>query len=351
MSASESAPSSHDSGASDPERAGSLAAYRVAERHIIEDVLRALLECEHQGQAASDERLAGLTAAPRETVLKALARASVAGLTENERQGWRLTPPGRDIAVRVMRAHRLIETHLARESSLPPSRWHAVAHEAEHGLTRDEVNRLADRLDNPRFDPHGDPIPTRDGLIPEPEGQPLLSWRLEEPGVIAHVEDEPPQLFARLVASGLFAGMRFDLVARRGGACVLRVEGRAVELPGELAAMVRVRPLFDAERPPQAGARRLSDIPRGGRARVLRLLPGCIGRERSRLLDLGFVPGSLIEHALQSPFSGPAAFRLRGTLVALRRSQADQVLVLPEPAGEANVPSSPVQIEPTQAAS
>ena len=351
MSASDSELPSHDSGgASDPGRAGSLAAYRVAERHIIEDVLRALLECEYQGQAASDERLAGLTAASREIVLKALARASVADLIEYTTDGWHLTAAGRDIAVRVMRAQRLIETRLARESSLPPSSWHTVAHEAEHALSREEVNRLADRLDNPRFDPHGDPIPTRDGKIPESEGQPLLSWRLEKPGVIAHVEDEPPQLFARLVACGLFAGMRFDLVARRGGACVLHLEGRAVELPGELAAMVRVRPLLEAERAPQAGALRLSDIPRGGRARVLRLLPGCIGRERSRLLDLGFVPGSLIEHALQSPFNGPAAFRLRGTLVALRRPQADQVLVLPEPAGEAAVPANPLRVDPTESA-
>ncbi len=336
---SSSSPESASAGqAPDPVSHGdsALAAYRVAERHVIEDVLRALLECEHQGQAASDERLAGLMVAPRETVLKALARASEAGLTENAREGWRLAPAGRDIAVRIMRAHRLIETRLARESSLPPSRWHEVAHAAEHALTRDEVNRLADHLDNPRFDPHGDPIPTRDGLVPEPEGQPLLSWSLEEPGVISHLEDEPPQLFARLVASGLFAGMRFELVARRGGACVLRVEGRAVELPGELAAMVRVRPLLASERPTAAGARRLSDLPRGGSGKVLRLLPGCIGRERSRLLDLGFVPGSHIEHALQSPFNGPAAFRLRGTLVALRRQQADQVLVLPEtPAGSA----------------
>lgn len=323
--------------------AEALAAYRVAERHTIEDLLRALLECEHQGQSASDERLAGLVATSRAVVLKALARAAAAGLTENAREGWRLTAAGRDIAVRIMRAHRLIETRLARESSVPPSRWHDVAHAAEHALTREEVNQLADRLDNPRFDPHGDPIPTRDGLIPEVEGQPLLSWRLEESGVIAHLEDEPAPLFARLVAMGLFAGMRFAVTGRRRDAWLLDVEGREIELPGELAAMVRVRPLFSSERPAPRDAIRLSDLPRGGCAEVVTLLPGCIGRERSRLLDLGFVPGSRIEHALQSPFNGPAAFRVRGTLVALRRPQADQVLVVP---GSASGKQSPVAVAP-----
>ncbi|MBE2216284.1 MAG: FeoA domain-containing protein [Opitutaceae bacterium] len=306
---------------------------RLAERHEVEDLLRALFECEHHGHAASDARLAGLTGASRASVLKTLARASAAGLAENAEDGWQLTPAGRDIAVLIMRAHRLIETQLARESSVPPSRWHEVAHAHEHGLTRDEVNRLADRLDNPRFDPHGDPIPTREGRIPEPEGQPLLSWRLEETGVIAHLEDEPPSLFAHLVATGLFAGMRFRVAERRPDASVLLVEGRSITLPAELAAMVRVRPLLESETPPPAAAIRLSDLPRGAAADVVTLLPGCIGGERSRLLDLGFVPGSRLEHALQSPFNGPAAFRVRGTLIALRREQAEQVLVVPAAAG------------------
>lgn len=299
----------------------------------MEDLLRALFECEHHGHSASDARLTGLTGASRESVLKSLARARAVGLAENAADGWQLTPAGRDIALLIMRAHRLIETQLARESSLPPSRWHEVAHASEHGLTREEVNRLADRLDNPRFDPHGDPIPTRDGRIPGPEGQPLLSWLLDETGVIAHLEDEPPALFARLVATGIFAGMRFRLTERRPEASVLQVEGRAITLPTELAAMVRVRALLPSEAPPPAAAIRLSDLPRGGAADVVTLLPGCIGGERSRLLDLGFVPGSRIEHALQSPFNGPAAFRVRGTLIALRREQADQVLVVPASVG------------------
>lgn len=322
------------SGGSEPARSADpgrdrLAGLRPAERRELEDVLRALFECEHHGHPASDARVAGLTGSPRESVLRSLARASASGLAENLEDGWALLPAGREIAVRIMRAHRLIETRLARESSVPPSRWHEVAHAAEHELTRDEVNRLADRLDNPRFDPHGDPIPTREGRIPEPEGQLLLSWRLDDTGVIAHLEDEPPALFARLVATGLFAGMRFRLVQRGAAASVLTVEGRTVTLPAELAAMVRVRALLPSEKAPPSGAARLSDLARGASAEVVTLLPGCIGGERSRLLDLGFVPGSRIEHALQSPFNGPAAYRLRGTLIALRREQADQVLVVP----------------------
>jgi DtxR family Mn-dependent transcriptional regulator len=240
-----------------------------------------------------------------------------------------------------MRAHRLVETRLARESGLRPERWHQHAHTAEHRLSRDEVNRLADHLDNPRFDPHGDPIPTREGNWPGVGGRPLLSWTPETRGVIDHVEDEPPALFARLARAGVYAGMRFTLHDIHPAGCRLTIEARTFDLPLELAAMIRVRPPLDSEKPVPTGACRLSDIGPGpgpgdsadadadadASADVLLLLPGCIGAERSRLLDLGFVPGSRIEYALQSPFHGPAAFRVRGTLVALRREQADQVLV------------------------
>ena len=100
-------------------------------------------------------------------------------------------------------------------------------------------------------------------------------------------------------------------------------------LAAELAALIRVRLPLSNEGEPPAGACRLCDIPRGAAATVITLLPGCIGAERSRLLDLGFVPGSRIEHELDSPLNGPAAYRLRGTLIALRQTQARQVLVQP----------------------
>lgn len=320
-------------------------AWRDAEREIVEDILRALLECEYQRHTATDEHLAGLVGTSRETVLLALARAGEAGLVTTSsttsvpfpgsapaiatEHGWTLQPAGREIALLIMRAHRLVETRLARESGLQPERWHALAHAAEHRLTPDEVNRLADQLDNPRFDPHGDPIPTREGRWPGAEGRALLAWNPGVSGVIEHIEDEPPSLFARLAQDGIYAGMRFTLHALKPTACHLTIEARDYELPLALAAMIRVRPPLDSEQPVPPSASRLSDLAPGHAANVLLLLPGCIGAERSRLLDLGFVPGSRIEYALQSPFHGPAAYRVRGTLIALRREQADQVLITP----------------------
>ncbi|MFA6290017.1 MAG: metal-dependent transcriptional regulator [Opitutaceae bacterium] len=310
-----------------------LSALKSAERVAVEDVLRALLECEYRRQPAGEAQLGALGGLARVAGLRALAQAKEAGLAEETAQAWQLTEAGRVMAVRLMRAHRLTETKLARTTSLPAEEWHGHANQVEHVMSADEVDRLADALGHPRFDPHGDPIPTRDGNFPAPEGQALMSWPGGRPGVMSHIEDEPPVLFAKLAARGIFAGMRFVRVEPAGadaaGGCELVVEGSRETLDAELAALIRVRmPLFDEGETP-AGACRLSDIVRGAAAEVLALLPGCIGAERSRLLDLGFVPGSRIEHELDSPLHGPAAYRVRGTLIALRKSQAAQVLVLP----------------------
>lgn len=303
---------------------------RSHQRKAVEDVLRALLECEYRNQRASEAQVADYVGVSTAEVSETLSIATDYRLVTRSNSEWRLTATGKPAAVRVMRAHRLIETHLARESSVPAPRWHQVAHSSEHDLSDEDVNRLADELNNPRFDPHGDPIPTRDGGLPEPEGVALLGWTGTDQVAISHIEDEPPKLYAKLAKLGVAAGDRAHLLASTPAGVRLEVEGKEVLLPVELAGLVRVRKLADGEVPVPVDARRLAEIPSGGVARVLRLLPGCVGRERSRLLDLGFVPGSRIERMLQSPFGGPAAFRVRGTMIALRREQADQVLVVPE---------------------
>ena len=65
----------------------------------------------------------------------------------------------------------------------------------------------------------------------------------------------------------------------------------------------------------------------GGKARVSSL--GVTGQERRRLMDLGFMPGVEIERVLESPLGGTIAFRIRGTVVALRDDQTDKIEVTP----------------------
>ena len=300
-----------------------------ADRVAVEDVLRALLECEYRVHEATGAMLAGLSDIGQERTMRGLAEAGRLGLVTEPRSGtWGLTAAGRAEAVRIMRAHRLTETRLARETGVPPAQWHDVAHSHEHRMTAPEIDALADQLGNPRFDPHGDPIPTREGRLPQAEDRPLLDWPEGKTGVIAHVEDEPKSLFDQLNRLGVTAGFRF-LARRQPAGLDLDIEGRAVVLTRELVPLVRVRALHRDESDMVVGAVRLSDLVDQGVAQVVTLLPSCAGSERSRLLDLGFVPGSKIERVLNSPLHGPVAYRVRGTMIALRRTQADHVLIKP----------------------
>ena len=73
----------------------------------------------------------------------------------------------------------------------------------------------------------------------------------------------------------------------------------------------------------------LSELIPGQKAFIKRLSDDCQGVERQRLMDLGFVPGSLVEVAISSPFRDPTAYRIKGGLIALRKNQASKIQISP----------------------
>jgi DtxR family Mn-dependent transcriptional regulator len=240
-----------------------------------------------------------------------------------------LTGDGRVYALQVVRTHRLYETWLARETSTPAADWHREAHKAEHHLDAAQVDEMADSLNNPRFDPHGDPIPTREGRLPKRELASLASWPDGRSARIAHIEDEPESLFRQTEALGLAPGTRIDDSRRlENGSIECRVEGRIFIIPAAVAPLVHVAGTTADDAEP-GGLRRLSDLPIGGEAVVHALAPSCTGPERRRLLDLGVVPGTRVRCEFASPFGSPRSYDIRGALIALRDHQADRILIHP----------------------
>jgi Fe2+ transport system protein FeoA len=84
--------------------------------------------------------------------------------------------------------------------------------------------------------------------------------------------------------------------------------------------------------PAERGARAepaltLAGLKRGQQAAVRQLDDSLQGFTRRRLLDLGLTPGTTVTAELNSLFGDPAAYRVRGALIALRRDQAAQVLI------------------------
>jgi DtxR family Mn-dependent transcriptional regulator len=299
----------------------------ASSRVRLEDALKHLLDCDESGRGATVDSLAGALSQPRGQAAEILGQLRSRGLATAAGDAHHLTEDGRLYAVQVVRTHRLYETWLARETSTPAVDWHREAHKAEHHLEAAAVDAMADRLNNPRFDPHGDPIPTREGHLPKRVLTSLASWPDGQAAQIAHLEDEPEALFRQAEALGFAPGTRLDGTRHLDdGSIECRVEGRMIAIPAALAPLIHVAAPDAGERLP-ASLGRLSDLRVGGEAVVHALAPSCTGAERRRLLDLGVVPGTRIRCEFASPFGTPRSYAIRGALIALRDHQADRILI------------------------
>ncbi|NMC20352.1 MAG: metal-dependent transcriptional regulator, partial [Thermogutta sp.] len=267
----------------------------------------------------------------RQKAEQVVARLEQMGLlTRDAEGGMRATEEGRREALRVVRIHRLWERYLADETGLPPDDWHRRAHELEH-LTNDEDLRVLERgLGFPQYDPHGDPIPSEGGSMPPLRGDRVEHARPGDTLVISHLEDEPHARYVELVSHGLAVGMPIRLDRLGQDSVRLESQGRTVQITRDAAQNLWVRP---AELRPDQQAildgRTLASLKVGESAVVRGISPRVRGLQRRRLLDLGFVPGSIVTPEFRSPGGDPTAFRVRGTLIALRRDQAALIFVEP----------------------
>lgn len=295
-----------------------------------EDALKHLWHCEEADRTGTLQSLAGAMAVAPDIVADVVDRLAQREFVRWEGDGLLLSDAGRRRAVRVIRAHRLWERHLAERTGVEPVDWHRSAERAEHELSPADADRLAAGLGNPAFDPHGDPIPATDGRLPQqPAPVPVNELTLGDRAVVVHVEDEPEGVYARLVTAGLHPGVELVRVADGTGVRLRLTGGEELELAPAEAASLAVRRTPG----PVAAAMTLADIALGERTRVVRLAAACRGLERHRLMDLGIVPGTVIEVERRAATGDPTAYRVRASLVALRRKQAARVLV--EPLGDA----------------
>jgi DtxR family transcriptional regulator, Mn-dependent transcriptional regulator len=305
---------------------------RDVERVRVEDALKHLHECEQAGRSCAVAELAGRVGIGEGEAAEVAARLAERGLARPSNGGLALTEAGRGYARQVLRTHRLWERYLADRTGVPAGEWHAAAERVEHELSPAEAERLASRLGDPRYDPHGDPIPTAAGEVPAPVGLLLTKVPAGRSGVVTHLEDEPREVFDRLVAAGLAPGVVVDVVeaaAPQGGAAG---GGRPDMVRARVGGVERMLGVVDAGNVSVAllpvgssapSARRtLAEAAPGESVVVAGVAPACQGPQRRRLLDLGVVPGTVIVAELASPSGDPVAYRIRGALVALRRDQA-----------------------------
>lgn len=304
-------------------RQGAWARWRrareLAQRSLIEDALKHVHARELRGVLATPESLAGSLGIRLSRAVGLIATIEARGLVRTTGVGLTLTPAGSDIALRVIRAHRLLERYLADELQMPLEAIHGTADRREHELTSAEAAELEAQLGYPQRDPHGDPIPRRDGWLPRVEAVALTERPTGGRAEIVHIEDEPPEVFRQIVAAGLEPGMRVEVLEVTGQHVVVWDGERERVLAPIAAGNVFVAPLHQ----PVEVLARLSALTRGQVGRVVALR--CEGLTRRRLLDLGLTPGAVVECAFPAVFGDPLAYRVRGALIALRAEQASQI--------------------------
>ena len=308
-----------------------LTAWRaIRQREWVEDALKHLLDREQQGRHASPESLAGTLSLPTAKVMKLIADMSAQNLVEHRGLELHLTPEGERWAMHVVRAHRLWERYLADEARMPLDRVHGEAHRREHTLSAAELDALDAAMGFPATDPHGDPIPTSAGQLARQAGTPLTAWESDEVVRVVHLEDEPAIAYQQITAAGLRLGQNIRILEKTPERYVLSDGETAYRLAPAVVANIHVAALPENERMPE-GVIPLWQLPHNAKAEIQTLDEGVQGFTRRRFLDLGLTPGTLIYPELQNFFGDPRAYRVRGTLIALRKDQAEQIWVKPVP--------------------
>ncbi len=198
----------------------------------VQDYLKAIymlpVEAGDDSRPVSTQSLSlrlGVSPASTTNMLKKLASL---GLVDHASyHGAVLTEPGRKIALEVIRHHRLLETYLAEALGVPWDEVHAEAEVLEHVLSEELEDRIAARLGNPTVDPHGHPIPAKDGSMPPLSAR--LLWEASEGESVAvdRVSDAQGEALRYLARLGIRPGSRLQVVGRGpvGGPLFVSIEG------------------------------------------------------------------------------------------------------------------------------
>lgn len=311
-------------------RIGALAKYNKTrlntKRVMIEDALKHLYDYELHHLNATINSIAGNLNVSADRSSKIIENLKNMNLVNINDQIITLTEGGRKYALRIIRVHRLWENYLAEETGVNEIDWHDEAEKVEHNMTKEDADLLSARMGNPLFDPHGDPIPSTDGKIVQNKGLLLNTIQSGEIVKIIHVEDEPKVIYQKLVDEGFFPGKELKVVGNQDDKIIIAADGEEKVLAPLTASKVSVEKISETEFQ-NTKIKTLIDLHPGEMGEVLIVAPNCRGQQRRRLMDFGIVPGAKISIHMNSPLSDPKAYLVKDTIVALRKGQAEKILI------------------------
>ncbi|MDX2140515.1 MAG: metal-dependent transcriptional regulator [Chloroflexota bacterium] len=209
----------------------------------VEDFLKAVFTLHSHDERVTTNELAEVLQRTQPTVTDMAQRLMTAGLIDYQKyKGVMLTETGQEIALKMIRRHRLIELYLVRELGYELPEVHDEAERLEHAVSDRFIEALAQRLGNPQLDPHGDIIPAADGTMAERELVPLSELADATPATISRLRATNPDMLQHMLDRGFALGAQVEVTTRDPfeGPINTRVNGEQRVLGHAVAACIDV---------------------------------------------------------------------------------------------------------------
>lgn len=211
-----------------------------------EEFLESIYRLQERNGVVKTSKLVKMLKVAPGTVTNTVERLEKRRLVTHETyRGVKLTEKGRNIALGVLRKHRLSERLLTDVLHMEWNRVHEAACRLEHGITDDVAENIENVLDEPRTCPHGNPIPTTGGGIFEEHSHSLSELSPGEKGIVTRITDEEPGILERIDMFGLRPGTHVRVIenAFPSGPITASIGQSECEISARTASVVRVRVL------------------------------------------------------------------------------------------------------------
>jgi DtxR family Mn-dependent transcriptional regulator len=212
----------------------------------VEDFLKTVYKLQRKSDPVPTTLLATELGIKPPSVTEMAKKLADNGLLEYEKyRGLRLTEAGRQIALEVIRHHRLLEMYLTEALGYSWDQVHDEADRLEHVISEQFEARIAAALGDPSQDPHGDPIPALDGsLPPSQEFRSLADLELDQPAIVCRITNQVPDVLRYLAERGLVLGAQVEVTAREpfNGPLQLLVEDSTAVVSHDIAADILLTP-------------------------------------------------------------------------------------------------------------
>ena len=224
----------------------------------VEDYLKAIYKARLESEAVSTQDIASRVHVSAPAVSKMLKRLTQLRLAEHTPyQGVTLTPAGEKMALEIIRHHRLLELYLVQALGYSWDAVHEEAERLEHHISEEFEERIDALLGHPVACPHGDPIPSPEGLVTMRPDFALSRQRTPALLTIRRVGDESAELLRFLKKAGLIPGTAIEFLEQEpfGGAFVLQIGDDIARVAPQAADKIFVELAYQESTMEQASER------------------------------------------------------------------------------------------------